>query len=140
MVRAVLLFVVLFSCEASRLRDGFNKLFKREPKKCDIIWTEQVHPHCETTYEEVSGKCFKARGNRSIIIDAASMMQVCEESYQDECHTTFTEECKDAYEEICKTEFFTDCKQEYHEVCDTEYLTECKTEYHQVLWNPFVSL
>ena len=69
-----------------------------------------------------------------------SLMQVCEESYQDECHTTFTEECKDAYEEICKTEFFTDCKQEYHEVCDTEYLTECKTEYHQVFWNPLVSL
>ena len=69
-----------------------------------------------------------------------SLMQVCEESYQDECHTTFTEECKDAYEEICKTEFFTDCKQEYHEVCDTEYLTECKTEYHQVFWNQLVSL
>ena len=64
MVRTVLLFVVLFSCEASRLRDGFNKLFKREPKKCDIIWTEQVHPHCETTYEEVIEKYFRASGSR----------------------------------------------------------------------------
>ena len=50
---AVLLLSVLLSCEGSRLREGFKKLFKREPKKCDIIWTEQVHPHCEITHEKV---------------------------------------------------------------------------------------
>jgi len=105
---AVLLLSILLSCEGSRLREGFKKLFKREPKKCDIIWTEQVHPHCEITHEKV-----------------------CEEVYQDECHTDYTEECKETYEEICKTEFLTDCKQEYHEICNTEYSTECKTEYIQ---------
>ena len=126
MVRAVLLFVVLFSCEASRLRDGFNKLFKREPKKCDIIWTEQVHPHCETTHEKVILKTMGKSYQQSIFL------QVCEEVYQDECHTEYTEECKKTYEEICKTEFLTDCKQEYQEICNTEYSTECKTEYIQV--------
>ena len=50
---AVLLLSILLSCEGSRLREGFKKLFKREPKKCDIIWTEQVHPHCEITHEKV---------------------------------------------------------------------------------------
>lgn len=105
---AVLLLSVLLCCEGSRLREGFHKLFKREPKKCDIIWTEQIHPHCETTHEKV-----------------------CEEVYQDECHTEYTEECKKTYEEICKTEFLTDCKQEFQEICNTEYSTECKTEYIQ---------
>ena len=38
---------------SSRLREGFKKIFKREPKKCDIIWTEQVVPQCETTNEKV---------------------------------------------------------------------------------------
>jgi len=105
---AVLLLSVLLCCDGSRLREGFKKLFKREPKKCDIIWAEQVHPHCETTYEKV-----------------------CEEVYQDECHTEYTEECKKTYEEICQTEFLTDCKQEFQEICNTEFSTECKTEYIQ---------
>ena len=50
---AILLLSVLLACNGSRLREGFNKLFKREPKKCDIIWTEQIHPHCEITHEKV---------------------------------------------------------------------------------------
>ena len=62
------------------------------------------------------------------------LLQVCEEVYQDECHTDYTEECKETFEEICKTEFLTDCKQEYHEICNTEYSTECKTEYIQVFY------
>jgi len=92
----------------SRLREGFKKIFKREPKKCDIIWTEQVVPQCETTNEKV-----------------------CEEVYEDDCHTEFTEECKETFEEMCKTEFVTECKQEYEEICNTEYSKQCKTEYTQ---------
>lgn len=104
----LLLLSVLLICDGSKLLKGFKKLFKREPKKCDIIWTEHVHPHCETTVEKV-----------------------CEDVYQDECHTEYTEECKKTFEEICKTEFLTDCKQEYQEICNTEYSTECRTEYVQ---------
>ena len=59
-------------------------------------------------------------------------VQVCEDVYQDECHTEYTEECKKTFEEICKTEFLTECKQEYQEICNTEYSTECRTEYVQV--------
>ena len=121
---AVLLLSVLLSCNGSRLREGFKKLFKREPKKCDIIWAEQVHPHCETTYEKV---ILEKIGNKF------HHLQVCEEVYQDECHTEYTEECKKTYEEICQTEFLTDCKQEFQEICNTEFSTECKTEYIQVI-------
>ena len=67
-------------------------------------------------------------------------LQVCEEVYQDECHTEYTEECKKTYEEICKTEFLTDCKQEYQEICNTEYSTECKTEYIQVFSGTWLKL
>ena len=64
-------------------------------------------------------------------------VQVCEDVYQDECHTEYTEECKKTFEEICKTEFLTECKQEYQEVCSTEYSTECRTEYVQVICKTF---
>ena len=60
---------------------------------------------------------------------------MCEEVYEDDCHTEFTEECKETFEEMCKTEFVTECKQEYEEICDTEYSKQCKTEYTQVYPN-----
>ena len=60
---------------------------------------------------------------------------MCEEVYEDDCHTEFTEECKETFEEMCKTEFVTECKQEYEEICSTEYSTQCKTEYTQVFPN-----
>ena len=60
---------------------------------------------------------------------------MCEEVYEDDCHTEFTEECKETFEEMCKTEFVTECKQEYEEICNTEYSTQCKTEYKQVYPN-----
>ena len=60
---------------------------------------------------------------------------MCEEVYEDDCHTEFTEECKETFEEMCKTEFVTECKQEYEEICNTEYSKQCKTEYKQVYPN-----
>ena len=60
---------------------------------------------------------------------------MCEEVYEDDCHTEFTEECKETFEEMCKTEFVTECKQEYEEICNTEYSKQCRTEYTQVFPN-----
>ena len=60
---------------------------------------------------------------------------MCEEVYEDDCHTEFTEECMETFEEMCKTEFVTECKQEYEEICNTEYSKQCKTEYTQVYPN-----
>jgi thiamine monophosphate kinase len=53
---AVAVVLLLAACsfdESDGLAGKLKKLFKKSKKNCDIIWTEQVHPHCETTTEQV---------------------------------------------------------------------------------------
>ena len=53
---AALLLLLLLAAEASAAERKLNllkKLFKKDPKKCDIIWTEKIWPECTVTQEKV---------------------------------------------------------------------------------------
>lgn len=101
--------VVVLACsfdESNGLAGKLKKLFKKSKKNCDIIWTEHIHPHCETTTE-----------------------QMCQQMYKDECKEEMTEECSMHYEEVCHTEMLQECMMEYRQDCKTEQIQRCKMEY-----------
>ena len=53
---AVLLPLLLLAAEVSATEKKLKllkKLFKKDPKKCDIIWTEKIWPECTVTQEKV---------------------------------------------------------------------------------------
>ena len=71
-----------------------KKLFaKKDPvKECDIVWTEHVHPHCETTEEEVRLRCVEK--------DSTFLLQVCETLYEDECTVEYISQCRQIHEPV----------------------------------------
>ena len=87
-----------------------KKLFGKKDtvKECDIVWTEHVHPHCETTEEKV-----------------------CETVYEDVCTVEYISQCRQIHEPVCHTDYTTECKTSYSQKCETEHSQQCKTEYSQ---------
>jgi len=109
---AALPLLLLLAAEVSAAEKKLNllkKLFKKDPKKCDIIWTEKIWPECTVTQEKVCGEVF-----------------------EDQCTTHTTEECGTTIEEVCHTEHTRQCTTEYKEECETSHTTECSTEHKQV--------
>lgn len=100
----------------------FHKL--RAQDKCDVVWEEVSHPHCQTTWEMECKPWSR---------EACSTEQVeeCKDVVERNCQTSHEEKCMTEYRDKCETMGVERCQEETEQKCRTDWVDECWEEDQQ---------